>query len=1147
MRNLLRKIFMKQSGTRNTSDREFIEQLKKEIKGEPSKVEEVTISSDEDIKKEVSADDLEIIEAPHLRRKKKEMNRKRKSRSRSTSSSLESRSELRKEKKTPPTSRSSAQRSNESREKSDTSGQFRSSQPNSGNRYPVPLSQPPPLPVQSPSKPPKKTSRSPGHKSRSRSRSRSRKRSSRSRSRSRSHSRSKKKSRRKSRSPRTRRHGSPRRDTSPHGRRTKSPHGRKDKSPHGQREKSPHGQREKSPHHRRGKSPFNKKREPTPDLFTRRSKERSHDLQKPKTGATQSRVSNEKETKEKVQEKLFASVVGFIDEKTGVLKITSKGKRENQLAIFHKDVLWVMSRNVYTNSMLLEKCVSPCKLETILPMGTGVALTANIIDIPGSIFILQASKVWPALGAAPDEIVSEGELENQLSIFFTTFKLSNYEPLVFDQIETNNLDIWSVKVAECINEDWGMIEIKSYPKIPGRNSVKMFCFFNKSCIWLKNGTAVSQCNAQRLPLSHLVEINQPVNVVARSVINSKGYSMLVQGQEQVHLQALAVSLDPSCIPAGAPRGVLLPDGPGTFGIDIEQHTSYLFDKTLMEKINLELFKFMKESRKTMANIDFNCVPKAKPTEIKTSSKITHVSRLVSSVARIKKQITPEFGVLENFNKTWSAVFRTADCVLDLDKTYAEEFKEGTKVLMNACLVKEKMRAQYMATSVWIIGTPQSMAMLHKDLSADQLHVYNQVNNILDGRDPNIQQEYFDAEQGEVSDHLDSNFGIINFRAEKAMFNLSEVWLSHESTAANRGLELANVLPRGTKVFLHCLMLNSTTEVKYLATAVWKVHPSPFNSANMPQPIRISSLPKEKIEEFRTRLDQFQIHGIPVPDNPTLNTQPSDPEIFIPDLSRPPPVPLFGAPIPQAQHQMIPVAPMELTHGVVKYGLQRKGDRVLTGGLIEFFPPGPPGVRKPSLAIFSVRSLLNHGGSNLCVPDTRVTFLPIPRSGGVESAVTHIGNLVHLTGYMLPPGVNTKMEADGKEILGQMRHRDLLSLFNTDKKILLYGSSDHSFEQLYDTSALMSAVPPSSHRSVRTITDCVGICAGVFNENFGMIQFRLSDQEFRYCLFDTYDLFVEGGARASENGLGISKITKLGDKNVLSCFVGALMLHWFEEH
>ena len=60
---------------------------------------------------------------------------------------------------------------------------------------------------------------------------------------------------------------------------------------------------------------------------------------------------------------------------------------------------------------------------------------------------IKASKVWPALGAAPDEIVSEGELGNQLSIFFTTFKLSNYEPLVFDQVEPNNLDIWSVKVG----------------------------------------------------------------------------------------------------------------------------------------------------------------------------------------------------------------------------------------------------------------------------------------------------------------------------------------------------------------------------------------------------------------------------------------------------------------------------------------------------------------------------------------------------------------------------------------------------------------------------------------------------------------------------------------------------------------------------
>lgn len=61
-----------------------------------------------------------------------------------------------------------------------------------------------------------------------------------------------------------------------------------------------------------------------------------------------------------------------------------------------------------------------------------------------------------------------------------------------------------------------------------------------------------------------------------------------------------------------------------------------------------------------------------------------------------------------------------------------------------------------------------------------------MNNILDGRDPNIQQEYFDAEQGEVSDHLDSNFGIINFRAEKAMFNLSGRILQSINQSFNLG-------------------------------------------------------------------------------------------------------------------------------------------------------------------------------------------------------------------------------------------------------------------------------------------------------------------------------------------------------------------------
>ena len=56
--------------------------------------------------------------------------------------------------------------------------------------------------------------------------------------------------------------------------------------------------------------------------------------------------------------------------------------------------------------------------------------------------------------------------------------------------------------------------------------------------------------------------------------------------------------------------------------------------------------------------------------------------------------------------------------------------------------------------------------------------------------------------GSVLNILDANFGIIGFvgsGVEKALIKLSEVWLSHESTAANRGLELDNVLSLGAKV------------------------------------------------------------------------------------------------------------------------------------------------------------------------------------------------------------------------------------------------------------------------------------------------------------------------------------------------------------
>ena len=47
--------------------------------------------------------------------------------------------------------------------------------------------------------------------------------------------------------------------------------------------------------------------------------------------------------------------------------------------------------------------------------------------------------------------------------------------------------------------------------------------------------------------------------------------------------------------------------------------------------------------------------------------------------KIKKVLSDEFGVLENLNGTWAVVFRVADCILDLDQSFQDVFKEGAKV------------------------------------------------------------------------------------------------------------------------------------------------------------------------------------------------------------------------------------------------------------------------------------------------------------------------------------------------------------------------------------------------------------------------------------------------------------------------------------
>merc|ERR1740128_1242063 len=151
------------------------------------------------------------------------------------------------------------------------------------------------------------------------------------------------------------------------------------------------------------------------------------------------------------KDKLFASVIGYIGENTGILRITSKGKYEKLHGFFSKENLFVMSRNVIINSVGVEKCVSPCALETILPLGSGVA--CNVREVTNSLFSLQATVVWPAMAGTPNYTPSIPLLNISRNVFVSSFKVEDHLSLAFDGNYPNNLEIWSIKVCEIISND----------------------------------------------------------------------------------------------------------------------------------------------------------------------------------------------------------------------------------------------------------------------------------------------------------------------------------------------------------------------------------------------------------------------------------------------------------------------------------------------------------------------------------------------------------------------------------------------------------------------------------------------------------------------------------------------------------------------
>merc|ERR1719186_2508665 len=88
----------------------------------------------------------------------------------------------------------------------------------------------------------------------------------------------------------------------------------------------------------------------------------------------------------------------------------------------------------------------------------------------------------------------------------------------------------------------------------------------------------------------------------------------------------------------------------------------------------------------------------------------------------------------------------------------------------------------------------------------------------------------------------------------------------------------------------------------------------------------------------------------------------------------------------------------------------------------------------------------------------------------------------------------------------------------------YSSSSHSTQASAATQKKqLIVVAPSSAKEIKSLVKCNGKVKTILNDNFGLLEFCQDDTNTSYCLFDTFDLYCEGGRTAAQSKLTIANV------------------------
>ena len=756
-------------------------------------------------------------------------------------------------------------------------------------------------------------------------------------------------------------------------------------------------------------------------------------------------------------------------------------------------------------------------LQTLFPVGQ--ELLVNTRKAESEVVDMQATAVWPKYTEIPDYEIRIEKLDEELEKMNEICQLKNLVPICINGLDpVGSLNIWSASVRQIIDEEWGVVEIKSVPRDGKREfSLRFLSFFHKHDVWVEEGVRVGDNHFfKKKPLGDIVELQQPVDVVTRSIIREKGLAIKKVVGSNVEMQAICVSLKPGSIPEGAPRGTRVEGGPGALGGTNRGETPFMFKKGLNHELNVKLAQYFQAIGKTCSNVDPNLVIKLEDTKLSTtldekrinsnkeiekkvhkltedsmkttissshkSNKVAvtvdsqnnvveerHVrpavklfEKLSNSTARVKEYVSASVGLLENLTKDWLCLFQTSDCVLTEGSKPQHLYPVGTKVQINANLLDACQQIQYIASCVWIKS--ENALILPNNVEQSMIStakkaIYNELNEKI---------SHLDMKVGKVYKILDDNFGIIKQNSKMVLFDTCDFWTTEEGTAAQSGKSLHSLVSVGDSINFHAAWIQSSniTGIAYLATAVWLVNPSPFPAGRCPVAIRRDKIhpDKVKIYEVVSRCSALQ------EENPALQEEKST---------------LQQVKHTKTTHCSTGVCKTKVydQKGYVKVAFKFKGSSELVAAIVEF--------DKKNFAFYLANSAVEtHEKTKICIPDTKVYFsaVPIESDENVPTSVSHIATAVSHIHHKMP------LNKDVDKIIEKAK--ESWKSFNDGKSEL------HTFKD-QESQIVTIDVFNDTRGKLSSTVDCfpTGRLVCMFDENAGILEDHI--RELAY--FETTDL------------------------------------------